>query len=141
MKPLTVTCLGGPTALLEFCGLRLLADPTPDPADTEYPTPACMLRKTQAPALDPAALVNIDAVLLRHDHHFDILNYAGRAALSLAGVVCTTLDGATRPSGSAIGLRPGDVRMMPTPMVYNVYVILMISPPGSAPAIVPHTQE
>lgn len=115
MKPLTVTYLGGPTALLEFCGLRLLTDPTLDPADTEYPTPAYTLRKTQAPALDAAALVNIDAVLLSHDHHFDNLDHAGRAALSRAGVVCTTLDGATRLGGNAVGMRPGDIRMMPTP--------------------------
>lgn len=115
MKPLTVTYVGGPTALLEFCELRLLTDPTLDPAETEYTTAAYTLRKTQAPALDAAALGAVDAVLLSHDHHFDNLDHAGRALLARAGVVITTLDGATRLGANAIGLRAGDIREMPTP--------------------------
>ena len=47
--PLTVTYIGGPTALIEIGGLRLLIDPTFDPAGTEYRTPAYVLRKTQGP--------------------------------------------------------------------------------------------
>ena len=37
--PLRITYIGGPTALLELAGLRLLTDPTFDPAGTEYRTP------------------------------------------------------------------------------------------------------
>lgn len=35
---LTITYIGGPTALLEMRGLRFLTDPTFDLAGTEYPT-------------------------------------------------------------------------------------------------------
>jgi hypothetical protein len=48
---LRVTYVGGPTALLELGGLRLLTDPTFDPAGTEYRTPSYVLRKTGSPAL------------------------------------------------------------------------------------------
>jgi L-ascorbate metabolism protein UlaG (beta-lactamase superfamily) len=34
-----ITYIGGPTALIEFGGLRLLTDPTFDPAGSTYPTP------------------------------------------------------------------------------------------------------
>jgi L-ascorbate metabolism protein UlaG (beta-lactamase superfamily) len=34
---ITLTYVGGPTALLEFGGVRFLTDPTVDPAITEYP--------------------------------------------------------------------------------------------------------
>jgi L-ascorbate metabolism protein UlaG (beta-lactamase superfamily) len=36
---LQVTYIGGPTALLELGGLRLLTDPTFDPAGSEYRAP------------------------------------------------------------------------------------------------------
>ena len=36
---LELTYIGGPTALLELGGLRLLTDPTFDPAGSEYHTP------------------------------------------------------------------------------------------------------
>ncbi len=71
-----ITYIGGPTALLEYGGLRFLTDPTLDPAPTDYPTAAYTLTKTVAPALDPASLGRIDAVLLSHDHHFDNLDTA-----------------------------------------------------------------
>jgi L-ascorbate metabolism protein UlaG (beta-lactamase superfamily) len=103
---LRVTYVGGPTGLLELGGLRLLTDPTFDPVGSEYPTPVYVLRKTQGPALDPATLGPIDIVLLSHDHHFDNLDHAGRRALATAGLVLTTLAGADRLGGNAIGLTP-----------------------------------
>jgi L-ascorbate metabolism protein UlaG (beta-lactamase superfamily) len=66
---LQLTYVGGPTALLELGGLRLLTDPTFDPAGSEYTTPVYVLRKTQGPALPPDALGAIDLVLLSRDHH------------------------------------------------------------------------
>jgi L-ascorbate metabolism protein UlaG (beta-lactamase superfamily) len=111
---LRVTYVGGPTALLELGGLRLLTDPTFDPVGSEYPTPVYVLRKTQGPALDPAALGPIDIVLLSHDHHFDNLDHAGRRALATAGLVLTTLAGADRLGGNAIGLTPWQSRDVPT---------------------------
>jgi L-ascorbate metabolism protein UlaG (beta-lactamase superfamily) len=70
-----VTYIGGPTALVEWGGLRFLTDPTFDPAESLYPTSAYTLRKTIGPAIDVAALGPIDAVLLSHDHHFDNLDH------------------------------------------------------------------
>ena len=42
---LAITYIGGPTALVEFGGVRLLTDPTFDPAGGEYPSGAATLRK------------------------------------------------------------------------------------------------
>ena len=47
----TITYIGGPTALIEWRGLRILTDPTFDPAGSRYETPIYTLRKTQEPAL------------------------------------------------------------------------------------------
>jgi L-ascorbate metabolism protein UlaG (beta-lactamase superfamily) len=103
---LAFTYIGGPTALLEWGGLRLLTDPTFDPVGTEYPTGAYTLRKTTGPALSPASLGRIDAVLLSHDQHLDNLDHAGRVLLTRAGMVLTTLAGAERLGRQAIGLTP-----------------------------------
>jgi len=104
--PLRVTYIGGPTAIVEIAGVRLLTDPTLDPAGTEYATPAYTLRKTQTPSLAPTALGHIDAVLLSHDHHFDNLDHAGRAVMTDVGIAYTTEAGAERLGGGAIGLQP-----------------------------------
>ncbi len=101
-----VTYIGGPTALIEVGGLRLLTDPTFDPAGSEYPTAAYTLRKTAGPAIGLDALGEIDAVLLSHDHHFDNLDVSGRAVLAAARRVITTPAGAERLGGNAIGLEP-----------------------------------
>ena len=103
---LKFTYIGGPTALLELGGLRLLTDPTFDPAGEEYPTAVYTLRKSAGPALQPGELGRIDAVLLSHDHHFDNLDRAGRGMLASAGTVVTTPAGAQRLGGPAVGLAP-----------------------------------
>lgn len=103
---LHATYIGGPTALLELDGLRLLTDPTFDPAGTDYTTPAYTLHKTQPPALPATELGAVDAVLLSHDHHFDNLDTAGRAVLGMSGAVYTTMAGAERLGAGARGLVP-----------------------------------
>jgi L-ascorbate metabolism protein UlaG (beta-lactamase superfamily) len=104
--PARITYVGGPTSLLEVGGLRLLTDPTLDPAGTEYTTPAYTLRKTIGPALPAGDLLPLDAVLLSHDHHFDNLDHAGRALLPRACRVLTTAAGAHRLGPPAAGLAP-----------------------------------
>ena len=111
---LKCTYIGGPTALFELGGLRLLTDPTFDPAGEEYPTGVYTLRKTAGPALGPESLGRIDAVLLSHDHHFDNLDRAGRVLLKSAGTVLTTQAGADRLGGHAIGLAPWQSVDLPT---------------------------
>ncbi|MCL4560747.1 MAG: MBL fold metallo-hydrolase [Chloroflexi bacterium] len=103
---LKITYIGGPTSLLELGGLRLLTDPTFDPAGTEYPSATSTLHKTAGPAIRPDALGHIDAVLLSHDHHSDNLDRLGRDLLKRAGVVLTTTIGADRLGGNARGLAP-----------------------------------
>jgi L-ascorbate metabolism protein UlaG (beta-lactamase superfamily) len=120
-----ITYIGGPTALIECGGVRLLTDPTFDHAGSEYPAKIYTLRKTIDPAIDVAQLGRIDAVLLSHDHHADNLDRAGRAMLPRAELVLTTRAGAERLGANARGLdvwesievkgRSGDVTITATP--------------------------
>jgi L-ascorbate metabolism protein UlaG (beta-lactamase superfamily) len=65
--------LGGPTALLELGGLRLLTDPTFDPPG-DYPIGNRSLRKTIGAVASPDDVGRVDAVLLSHDQHPDNLD-------------------------------------------------------------------
>nr|MDT0662999.1 MBL fold metallo-hydrolase [Micromonospora sp. DSM 115978] len=107
MTTVRVTHIGGPTALVEFAGWRLLTDPTFDPAGRRYAFGwGTSSRKLADPAVTPDALGPVDAVLLTHDHHGDNLDGAGRAMLASAGTVVTTASGARRLGGDARGLAP-----------------------------------
>lgn len=99
-----MTYVGGPTALLEFGGLRFLTDPTFDPPGSDYPTGPVTLHKTGGPAVSPNELT-FDAVLLSHDHHSDNLDRLGRESLQRAQKVLTTEAGAGRLGGNAVGLK------------------------------------
>lgn len=100
-----ITHIGGPTALIEIGSLRLLTDPTFEPAGYRYPpeSPNALV-KTAAPAIAAAALGRIDSVLLSHDQHADNLDAAGRAVLAQAGQTLTTPVGAERLGGNARGV-------------------------------------
>jgi L-ascorbate metabolism protein UlaG (beta-lactamase superfamily) len=112
---LRLTYIGGPTVLLQLGGLRLLSDPTFDPAGAEFRAGAYVLRKTHGPGLPPSALGRVDAVLLSHDHHFDNLDASGRAFLGDAGSVLTTGAGAERLGGRARGFVPWQTVDLPAP--------------------------
>jgi len=102
-----LTHLGGPTLLIEVGEWRLLTDPTFDPAGGSYKFGwGTGSKKLANPAVGPAELGRIDAVLLSHDHHDDNLDAAGRALLPSAGTVLTTEAGARRLGGNAQGLAP-----------------------------------
>jgi L-ascorbate metabolism protein UlaG (beta-lactamase superfamily) len=109
MTQVSITRVGGPTALLVINGFRLLTDPTFD-APGEYRLPHVTLRKTTGPALGVEAIEPIDAVLLSHDQHADNLDHAGRACLAKAGRVFTTVAGAKRLGGGSEGLAPWEPR-------------------------------
>lgn len=112
---LAITYIGGPTALIDFGGLRLLTDPTFDPAGGVYTSATSTLTKTGDPALGPESLGHVDAVLLSHDHHFDNLDHAGRALLATTERVLTTIAGAERLGGTAIGVAPWQSVEIPAP--------------------------
>lgn len=115
---LEITLVGGPTAILEYAGLRWLTDPSLSPPG-DYPG---RLVKTTAPALEPAAIEPIDVVLLSHEHHSDNLDPAGREFLPHAGRVLTTVQAAERLGGNATGLEPWDSIALPGPDGGNVTV-------------------
>uniref|UniRef100_UPI003FA5D6DF MBL fold metallo-hydrolase n=1 Tax=Aeromicrobium sp. TaxID=1871063 RepID=UPI003FA5D6DF len=72
MTAVTITHIGGPTALLEFGGWRILTDPTFDPPGKRYFFGwGTMSSKLAGPSIDPADLGSIDAVLVSHHHHAD----------------------------------------------------------------------
>jgi L-ascorbate metabolism protein UlaG (beta-lactamase superfamily) len=104
---ITITHVGGPTALIEAAGWRLLTDPTFDPPGGHYRFGwGTSSDKLAGPAVSAEAVGEVDAVLLSHDQHEDNLDAAGREMLSRAGVVITTRAGAGRLGGGAIGLEP-----------------------------------
>ncbi len=105
MSSLTLTLVGGPTALIEIDGFRLLTDPTFDLPGT-YQLPAVKLEKLSPPALTADAIGEVDAVLLSHDQHSDNLDESGKRFLSRAKRVLTTEIGAKRLGGHVEGFAP-----------------------------------
>lgn len=93
--------LGGPTAVLDLGGLRIVSDPTFDP-----PGPHGYLTKTAGPAVAEDQLGPVDLVLVSHDNHPDNLDDRGRALALAAPLVLTTRSGAERLGQPAIGLAP-----------------------------------
>jgi L-ascorbate metabolism protein UlaG (beta-lactamase superfamily) len=111
-----ITHVGGPTALIEFGGWRLLTDPTFDAPGGRYSFGwGTSSRKLSWPAIAAADVGPIDAVLLSHDHHDDNLDAAGRALLPSAGAVVTTASGAGRLGGRARGLEPWQTTRLEAP--------------------------
>jgi|SRR5579871_4392267 len=105
MSSLTLTLIGGPTALIEIDGFRLLTDPTFDLPGT-YQLPHVKLEKLSGPAVAAETLGEIDAVLLSHDQHADNLDESGKHFLPKAKRVLTTEVGAKRLGGHAEGFAP-----------------------------------
>jgi L-ascorbate metabolism protein UlaG (beta-lactamase superfamily) len=88
---IALTYLGGPSAVLEYGGLRFLLDPTFDDPQT-YPdddgdTP---LVKTRGPALQPDQLGQIDVVLASHHEHWDNLDQRGAEFAMTVPLVLST---------------------------------------------------
>jgi L-ascorbate metabolism protein UlaG (beta-lactamase superfamily) len=116
MTGLRITHIGGPTALIEVGGWRLLTDPTFDSPGRTYSFGwGAWSRKVAGPAIPATDLPPIDAVLLSHDHHGDNLDTIGRSLLPSAGVVVTTVSGAGRLGGNAHGLAPWATTRLESP--------------------------
>lgn len=122
-----VTYLGGPTIILEIGGLRLMTDPTLDPAGEQFminDKPA--YHKTEGPATTDIG--KIDVVLLSHDQHGDNLDHAGRELLKQVNKTLTTKIGAERLGGNALGLAPWES------MALNDEVVITGTPARHGPA-------
>ncbi len=74
---IAVTYLGGPTAILEYGGLRFLIDPTFDEPQTYEDPGSTPLVKTRGPAMQPDEIGQIDVVLASHHEHPDNLDTRG----------------------------------------------------------------
>jgi L-ascorbate metabolism protein UlaG (beta-lactamase superfamily) len=105
MSALVITLIGGPTALIEANGFRLLTDPTFD-APGEYKLPHVTLKKLTGPARTAHQVGQVDAVLLSHDQHADNFDRSGKAYAMAAPHLFTTLAGAQRLGTPAKGLAP-----------------------------------
>ena len=103
MSRFAVTYIGGPTAVFEYAGLRILTDPTFDEPQTYADPGSTPLVKTRGPGIALADLGVIDLVLLSHHEHPDNLDVSG-ATLLTGGVVSTPE--AARDLPGVIGLAP-----------------------------------
>jgi L-ascorbate metabolism protein UlaG (beta-lactamase superfamily) len=137
MTDVRITHIGGPTVLIEFAGWRLLTDPTLDAPGRRYTFGwGSASAKVAGPAVAPAELGPVDAVLLSHDHHADNLDDAGRALLPSAGSVLTTVSGAQRLGGNAHGIAPWATTRLQAadrPTVDVTATPCRHGPPGSRP--------
>lgn len=95
-----IRLVGGPTAILEIGGVRLITDPTFDPPREYDLGPGRVLAKTEASALQPHQVGPVDAVLLSHDQHVDNLDESGRAYLADVPLVLTTASATARLAGA-----------------------------------------
>lgn len=94
-----ITHIGGPTAVIDFGGLRILTDPAFDEPQ-EYVLPGGrVMTKLTGPAIPASELGTVDVVLLSHDQHKDNLDDAGRAMLASIPTVLSTPGAATRIPG------------------------------------------
>lgn len=112
-----LTLLGGPTVLIETQGWRIVTDPTFDPPGGRYGFGwGTGSTKTTGPALSPAEVGDIDAVLLSHDQHADNLDDSARRWLTQAAQVVTTTTAARRLGHPhTTGLRPGQTTVLEGP--------------------------
>ena len=113
-----------------------------DRPDVRHPRPEIHLRlgvgvaEGTGPAIAAEEVGPIDAVLLSHDHHADNLDDAGRALLPSAGTVVTTVSGAKRLGGNALGLQPWSTTRLETagsPTIEVTATPCRHGPPGSRP--------
>jgi L-ascorbate metabolism protein UlaG (beta-lactamase superfamily) len=107
---LGIQLVGGPTAILEYGGLRWLTDPALSPPG-EYGG----LTKLTGPAFDVTKHDAIDVVLLSHHHHSDNLDPAGRAFLPSPGRVLSTTKAAEELGGNVVGMEPWSEIELPNP--------------------------
>lgn len=134
MARTTITYIGGPTAVLEYGGLRFVTDPTFDTPQTYTEPGSTTLVKTAGPGIPRSEVGRVDAVLLSHHRHKDNLDYEGLELIATGIPTLSTRDAATDLfGGSVIGLdsweahQLGEVTITAVPALHG--------PPGSEPSV------
>ncbi|MER6069618.1 MBL fold metallo-hydrolase [Streptomyces sp. NPDC001817] len=94
-QSVTVRLVGGPTALLEIAGLRLLTDPTCDTLGFGFGAAQPLVADESRP---------IQAVLLSHHRHTDGLDGAGRRLFATVPMTLATATAADRLGRNATAL-------------------------------------
>jgi L-ascorbate metabolism protein UlaG (beta-lactamase superfamily) len=129
MSTLTVTYVGGPTAILEYAGLRILLDPTFDPPRQYDDGDGETLVKTTAPGVSVDDIGEIDLVLLSHHEHEDNLDSSGRELVRRLPLTLSTAKAGADLGRPVVGLdtwethRVGDVTVTAVPALHG--------PPGA----------
>ena len=116
MTDVRITHIGGPTALLELDGWRILSDPTFDPPGGRYFFGwGTTSRKLAGPSISPAELGAVDAVLVSHHHHGDNLDPTARDLLPTWGTTLTTVKAARKLGGNCRGMAAWDITTLEAP--------------------------
>lgn len=129
-----ITLIGGPTALLEYAGLRIITDPTFDAPQVYEDPNESTLEKTGGPAIARSDLGIVDLVLLSHHGHKDNLDWEGLELIATGIPTLSTREAADHLfGGSVIGLDCWDS--------YDLGVVTITAmpalhgPPGSEPLV------
>ncbi len=134
MSTTTITYIGGPTAILEYSGLRFVTDPTFDEPQTYAEPGSTTLVKTAGPGISRAEIGAVDAVLLSHHSHKDNLDYEGLELIATGVPTISTRDAASDLfGGSVIGLDSWE--SYPLGPVTITAVPALHGPPGSEPMV------
>ncbi|MFC5500823.1 MBL fold metallo-hydrolase [Lysinimonas soli] len=136
MSTTTVTYLGGPTALLEWGGLRIVTDPTFD-APQRYDDPdESTLTKTAGPAIPRRDIEPVDLVLLSHHGHKDNLDWEGLELIAQGPMTLSTQLAASELwGGSVLGFDDWEQQTIGDATV--TIVPALHGPPGSLPFVGP----
>jgi len=131
-----ITFIGGPTALLEYAGLRIVTDPTFDAPQIYEDPEETTLVKTTGPAIAREDLGTVDLVLLSHHGHKDNLDWEGLELIAQGIPTLSTRQAADDLfGGSVVGLDNwesydfGPVTITAMPALHG--------PPGCEPMVGP----
>ena len=136
MSTTTLTYLGGPTAVLEWAGLRIITDPTFDAPQRYVEEGESTLVKTAGPALSRADVGSVDLVLLSHHGHKDNLDWEGLELIATGPRTLSTHLAADELWGGSVEgfddweqVRLGEATVTIAPALHG--------PPGSEPWVGP----
>lgn len=136
MPTTAITFIGGPTALLDYAGLRFVTDPTFDEPQSYSEPGSTTLVKTRGPALSRAEVWPVDVVLLSHHGHKDNLDWEGLELIAQGPVTLSTMRAAGDLwGGSVVGF--DDWESYETGPVTITVVPALHGPPGSEARVGP----